>query len=252
LKISTSAAAAIALASISASAYAQTFTLDYQNNLVSGTYTSLPPGTTTTNPFTVSLPEASFTGSLTGYLTYTATTSSSGFHGYTLDGEAFTLSGANGTQVGFINGPMPLSYFGPTAPGVIGFYDDSIDGSTVVQTQDGNPTGATVSIQNTTYHASPTQLSIGANGVSASYELATVNGGCTNQFEPAFSPGGASYVYNGPGISVCSLTATSSSAGTWTVASTNAPEIDPGMAGSALTLLAGCVAMMRSRGRVVA
>jgi hypothetical protein len=128
LKISTGLAAAIAFGSISVSAYAQTVTLDYQNDSVGGTYTSLPPGTTTTNPFTVSLPEASFTGNLTGYLTYTATySSSSGFHGYTLDGEGFTLSGANGTQVAFVNGPFPLSYFGPTAPGTIGFFDDSIN-----------------------------------------------------------------------------------------------------------------------------
>jgi hypothetical protein len=98
LKISTGLSAAIALASISTSAYAQTVTLDYQNNLVSGTYTSLPPGTTATNPITASLPQASFSGSLSGILTYSAAYSpSAGFNIYTLNDEQFTLTGANGT-----------------------------------------------------------------------------------------------------------------------------------------------------------
>jgi hypothetical protein len=253
LKISTSLAAAIALASISAGAFAQTVTLDYQNDLVSGTYTSLPSGTATSNPITVSLPEASFTGSLSGALTYSVAYSpSAGFNIYTLAAEQFTLTGANGTQLVFEDGPSPLSFFGPLPNSAdIGFFDSAGD-STYVQTLNGNPTGATVNIQDNAYHGSPTQLNIGASGVSASYEWATLNGTCNNQFEPANSSGGASYVYNGSGIPVCSLTATSSSPGTWTVATANAPEIDPGMAGSALTLLAGFAAMMRGRRRVAA
>jgi hypothetical protein len=87
--------------------------------------------------------------------------------------------------------------------------------------------------------------------VSLSWVWSSSNGQCGNQFVPENMPGGG-FIYNGAGISVCSLTATSSSPGSWTVAGASAPEIDPATAGSALTLLAGFAAMMRGRRRAAA
>jgi hypothetical protein len=238
LKILTSLAAAIALASIWASAAAQTYTLDY-NDQVSGTFTNLPPGWTSTQPYTQPLPTSAFQGSLSGSLTYTLSNGT-----YILTAEGFNVTGASGTQY-FQDDPYPLSY-GNGGPNFCDLLGHCID----VQGPAGAPTGATVNIANTAYNGGPTQLNISASGVSASYEWGGPNGTCVNQFVPSTTA--PTMVYNGPGIPVCSLTATSASPGTWTVAGANAPEIDPGMAGSALTLLAGCVAMMRARRRISA
>ncbi len=233
LKRSTRLAAAAALTWISASAYAQTFTLDYVNQ-VSGTFTNLPPGWTSTQPLSQPLPTSTFDGSLSGSVTYTL---SNGI--YILTAEEFNVTGASGTQY-FQDEPSPLSY-GNGGPDFCDGLGHCID----VQGPVGDPIGATVNIANTAYNGGPTQLNISASGASVSYEWGGTNGTCTSQFVPSTT--GPTMVYNGPGIPVCTLAATSSSPGTWTVASANAPEIDPGMAGSGLTLLAGCVAMMRGR-----
>jgi hypothetical protein len=231
MKVSKSLAAAIALASISASAYAQTVTLDYSDQ-VSGTFTSLPQGWPDFQP----LPTSTFDGSLSGSITYTLSNNI-----YVLTAEGFNITGASGTQF-FDNEPFPFSY-GSGGPNFCDGAGHCID----VQGPPGAPTGATVNTSN--YAFSPDgQLIISASGVSASYLSGSLNLPCTAQF---FSvDGGNTFVHTGPNIPVCTLTAASSSPGTWTIASTNAPEIDPGMAGSALTLLAGCVAMMRARKRI--
>jgi hypothetical protein len=229
---------------------AQTVTLDYQNNQVSGTYTYLPTGMTATNAPDVPLPEASFSGSLTGSITYTAVYyPSNGFQNYIIDNAQFTLTGANGTPVTFEDLPQ-LGYFGNnTGPGQLDFFDVNNGGSLIVQTVDGVPDGATVDFRNYTYNASNSQLDIGASGVSASYLWQGGFGGeCVNQLEPAHDPGGG-FVYSGPEVPICTLTATSSSPGTWTAMTAIAPEIDPATAGSALTLLAGLAATVRARRR---
>lgn len=236
MKISTGLAATIALASISASAYAQTVTLDYIDQ-VSGTFTSLPSGWTSTEPLAQPLPTSTFDGSLSGSLTYTL---SNGVYVLTADG--FNVTGASGPQ-GFGSGPSTFSY-GSGGPNFCAGVGSCID----VEGPAGAPTGATVNLAFNPYNGSVTQLNISASGVSASYELGGTLGPCVDRFVP--SPTAPTMVYNGPSIAVCTLTATSSSPGTWTVASANAPEIDPGMAASALTLLAGCVAMMRGRKRI--
>jgi hypothetical protein len=241
LKISKGLAAAIALASISTSANSQSVTLDY-NDQVSASITSLPSGLTSLEPLAQPLPTTTFDGSLSGSLTYTV---SNGV--YVLTAEGFNVTGASGTQsldlVGV--GPDPFSYGSP-APDFCDGPGSCID----VQGPAGAPTGATVNLASDPYNGAVTQLIIGASGASAYYELGGVNGLCVDRFVP--SQTGPALVYNGPSIAVCTLTASSSSPGTWTVASATAPEIDPGMAGSALTLLAGCVAMMRGRRRVAA
>jgi hypothetical protein len=238
LKISTSWAAAIVLTSISASAFAQTITLDYQNNLVSGTYTSLPPGLTSTLEYGQTFPEAAFTGSLSGFITYSTS-------GGIADAE-FTLAGANGTQLVFIDAPSPLTDYGN------GGICDSFGNCTNVQSSNGSPVSATVNIADVNGRGGAiSQLNTTPGGVSLSWEWSSSNGGCGNQFLPENMPGG-DFIYNGAGIPVCSLTATSSSPGSWTVAGVSAPEIDPATAGSALTLLAGFAAMMRGRRRAAA
>ena len=233
MKTSTSLAAAIALATISASAYAQTVTLDYQDQ-VSGTFTTLPQGWPEFQP----LPTSTFNGSLSGSITYTLSNNL-----YVLTAEGFDITGASGTQ-SFFNGPLPFSY-GSGGPNFCDGLGHCID----VQGPPAAPTGATLNTSN--YENSVLgQLSISASGVSASYESGGLELPCTAQF---FSEnGGSTFVHTGPSIPVCTLTAASSSPGTWTIASTNAPEIDPGLAGSALTLLAGCLAILRGRTRALA
>jgi hypothetical protein len=226
------------LASISAGAFAQTVTLDYQNDLVSGTYTSLPPGMTSTLEFVQTFPEAAFTGSLSGSISYSAS-----------DGVAdaeFLLTGANGTQLPFIDAPSPLINFGS------GLICDSIGNCTNVQSSNGSPVSATVNIEDVNgREGAISKLNITPGSVSLSWVWSSSNGQCGNQFVPENMPGGG-FIYNGAGISVCSLTATSSSPGSWTVAGASAPEIDPATAGSALTLLARFAAMMRGRRRAAA
>jgi hypothetical protein len=236
LKISTTLAAAAALASITASAYAQTVTLDYIDP-ISGTFTTLPAGWTSPEPLAQPLPTTAFDGSLSGSVTYTL---SNGV--YVLTADAFNVTGATVPQ-GFGSGASTFSY-GNGGPD----FCDGVGSCIDVQGPAGAPTGATVNLTSNEYHGSDSLLNISASGVSASYELGGTLGPCVDRFVP--SQTGPTMVYNGPTIAVCTITATSSDPGTWTVASADAPEIDPGTAGSALTLLAGCVAMMRGRKRI--
>jgi hypothetical protein len=223
----TSLAAAIALASICASASAQTFTLDYDDP-VSGTFTSLPQGWPETQP----LPTRTFDGTLSGSISYTLSNNL-----YVLTAEGFTIAGASGVQA-FENEPFPFSN-GNGGPDFCDGAGHCID----VQGPPGAPTDATVNIANNA-NGLLGQLNISASGVSASYLSGSLELPCTAQFFMVSGQGAP--VHTGPTIPVCTLTATSASAGTWTVASADAPEIDPGTAGSALTLLAGFAAMFRS------
>jgi hypothetical protein len=233
LKISASLATVIAIASLSASADAQTVTLDYQNQ-VGGTFTSLPQGWTSTQP----LPTSTFEGSLSGSLTYTLFDST-----YSLTAEGFSITGASGTQF-FDNEPFPFSS-GNGGPD----FCDGVGHCINVQGPPLAPTGATVNTANNAYSVFG-QLNISASGVSANYMGGTLELPCTSQFY-SVNGGGAS-VHTGPSIPVCTLAAVSSAPGTWTVASANAPEIDPGMAGAGLTLLAGIAAIVRGRRRTSA
>jgi hypothetical protein len=145
--------------------------------------------------------------------------------------------------------------FGSTAPTFItsaAFYSGNdacanAMNTICVITQNGVITGAGVGLVNNAYHSSPTQLSIGPLGDSASYLFGTTLGSCEN-YQRVFDTGGT---YTGDTISPCSVQASSSVAGTWTVSTTNAPEMDPGFAGSAFTLLAGCLAILRGRRRTL-
>jgi hypothetical protein len=213
-------------------------TLNYQSTVLTGDYSYLPTGISNSGP----IPSAPFTGILTGSVLFDETT-------LALNGVAgpisydFELTGSGVTDV----------EFGSTAPTFItyaAFYSGNdacanAMNTICVITQNGVITGAGVGLINNAYHSSPTQLSIGPLGDSASYLFGTTLGGCES-YQRVFDTGST---YTGDTISPCYVQASDAAAGTWTVSTTNAPEMDPGFAGSGLTLLAGCLAVLRGRRR---
>lgn len=212
-------------------------TLSYQSAPLVGNYSTLPTGLPNTSP----LPGASFIGTISGTVMFDATTlAQAGF--VTSFTDTFQLTGSGGVDVGFDSGLQPtmLSFTNLSCA--------NSSGSICVTSDGGVITGATVGLVDSVYHGSPSQLSIGAQGDSAFYLFASTQGTCGN----IASEGPPGATYTGPTISPCSVVAASSTPGTWTVASTSAPEIDPGSAASALTLLAGFAALMRGRRRATA
>lgn len=229
MKRSSSVALAVTLAIVPLSSFAQSFTMDYVNNDVSGTYTYLPQGWT--DP--LALPSATFNGTLTGTLDYDMSNGQ-----YLLTSEAFTLTGANGSQLAFYDAPAPLSNF-PSGQAC-----DSLGHCIDLQSINGVPTSVTVDIGNSRPSSPQTQLSIASN-LSATYQWAGSNGTCANQF--TYQGGNPSY--NGTGVAVCNLNATSDSAGIWTdpPGSLAAPEIDPSETVTAIMLLLGTLLIVRSK-----
>jgi hypothetical protein len=210
--------------------------LTYTSALLLGTSTSLPTGLQNNAP----LPVAPFQGMITGSVVFDATQlgqdSVTGAISY-----SFLLSGAGGTSVGFYS----------TVPVIIALGcggGTNCIGLTPTTGRDGAYTGATVDLLGDAYHAPESQVVIGPTGDYATYSLAGTSDYCPSQVDQG-NPGGT---YSGRTINPCSLKASSSTAGTWVVSSTQAPEIDPGMAGSGMTLLAGCLAILRGRKRVSA
>ncbi len=94
-------------------------------------------------------------------------------------------------------------------------------------------------------------------GAAISWSYASQGPGATVETISVGSNGGDSFLqygdcdYNAPaGGGRCGLSLSNLTPGTWTVTSTEAPEIDPATAGSAFTLLAGIAALVRSRRRM--
>jgi hypothetical protein len=208
-------------------------TLTYQGMPLTGTYSSAVSGLPTADPFVTSLFTGSMMGSvvlradpdaLAGYdlLTYNFS------YNFSLDGSG----DASGVDIGFDSAPTPVMIYAGNCIGsgnCIGIYSSN-----------GVITGADIDLRDNFRPVSPVEGVIGPNGDSASF----VDAGCS--FGVATSP---RPTYTGP-TCVSYLTAANSTAGMWSVSSTATPEIDPGTAGTALTLLAGFAAIMRGRRRI--
>jgi hypothetical protein len=230
---------ALSLASLPLTANAdELVTLSYQSALLTGSYSYLPTGLSDS----ALLPSSPFTGTLSGSVLFDETT-------LALNGVVSPISydlelmGSGGLDIGF-GSTAPIFLFDVTSE----FEAASCAGSSnniCVITQNGVITAASVGLVSNFYHSPPTQLSIGPQGDSAFYQFATTMGTCEN-YQLTFDTGST---YTGNTISPCVVQASSATAGKWTVSSTNAPEIDPGFAGSGLTLLAGCLAILRGRRR---
>jgi hypothetical protein len=213
-------------------------TLSYQSAPLIGSYSSLPTGLSNT----AALPTSSFTGTITGSLVFDETTNPP-TQSIVPISDSFQLMGSGGTDIGFFSGPAPL---------LVSYNNLSCaNGSNVicVTTADGAITGATVGLVDSAYRGTPSQLSIGPQGDMASYLYSTTLQGTCGNIASEGPPGAT---YTGSTISPCSVQAASSTPGTWTVTTTSAPEIDPGTAASALTLLAGFAALVRGRRRATA
>jgi hypothetical protein len=206
---------AMLLALASTSAAAQTVTWEYSNPNVSGTYESLSEGASTESI-------AAFQGTLSGSFSYTISGNS-----YTLNSESFTLTGASGSQV-FVDFPAPL--WAP--PGIPDFCDDAGDCINATASP-------TLNIENIWSGGATSTLAITADGLTGTYAYRGSNGGCAQAITFGAN--------TGPAIPVCSVSLSSDSAGTWVDPVTAAPEMDVGSAGAAMTLLAGCVAIMGRR-----
>lgn len=208
-------------------------TLTYQSAPLTGTYTSAVSGLLTADPYVTAPLIGTITGSVVFDETELASSGAIGAESY-----SFTLTGsgsANGINIGFDSSPTPaLIIIGGNCSGSATFI--------CVNSSNGVITGASVGLLDNFFPTDPVQVSIGPQGDSASL----VSGACTFGVETSTGP-----TYTGR-TCISYLTASNSTAGKWTVTSTAAPEIDPGTAGSALTLLAGFAAMVRGRRRVAA
>lgn len=213
-------------------ASAQTTVLQYQGDIMTGTSTSLSAGqsspTLPTNPFI-------------GYLTASVTLSGPlGPTSLTLESWQVNLEGSNGIDLSFMGAPEPVLV--NCCLSGSGFVGNNEIGIT---TDDGAVTGATMGISVDPYHGNNAYISIGPSGDFFSYSYGTTQGACEN-LVPDY-PGAPPY--SGGTINPCSVQASNTLRGKWTV--TAAPEIDPGFAGSALTLLLGTLVVLQGRRRAV-
>lgn len=235
-------------------ANAQITTLEYQGDVISGTSTYLPNGTTCTQGpdgtcGSVTLPTSPFVGSFTASIVIEGTVSANNL---TLVSDSFSFNGANfmggsGTSfsLALLTG-LPFISSGGT-----GF--NSFGGSINLTTSNGTITGAVVDINGGAGGGgrSDNELyDIGPGGDSFIYGYTQgTNGGCENIITDggeSTSNGLGTVTYTGGTINPCSLSGSNTTAGTWIV-STPAPEIDPASAASGLTLLLGSAFVLRSR-----
>jgi hypothetical protein len=214
-------------------------TSDYQSALLTGSYTYLPVGLSNQ---VNDLLNSSFTGTITGSVVFdeTSLAQSRAIGFISSVSYNFQLSGTNGIG----------SDFGATVPVMLsdGTCQSGSASCIGITIQNNVITGATVGLIDNAYHSSPTRLSIGSTGDFASFDFNNTSLGSCTTILSARSPNGSD---EGAPINPCSFTASSSMAGTWIVTSTAAPEIAPGEAGGALTLLFGIVAVTLSRRKPV-
>jgi hypothetical protein len=208
-------------------ANAQTATLEYQSNALTGstTYYSNPtsPYLLTPQEFAASFATTPFIGNITASLNLVGGDSLSGMvnvMGY--NGTSIDLGfDVNATNLG--NASQPFSAFAGSS------------GTIDLIKSNGAITGATIDVAFSSYHGSNMFLAIGPNGDSVSYTYAGVNGACTQQGAAEPNP--------------CTVVASSKSAGVWLV--TQAAEIDPASAASGLTLLLGGLTVLRGRRKLI-
>jgi uncharacterized repeat protein (TIGR03803 family) len=180
-------------------------TLTYHSSpSLSGTYTFLPTGLLSNQD----LPSAPFSGTLSGTVVVDKTTLDENQNGYSDFPlySSFQLVGTGGTNVTMYSTYQVLIGDGQ---GSCAGYENNI----CLTTSNGVITGATVSLFGQSYHSYLSALSIGTQGESENYEFGSTYGGC----EDYLDSGPPGTIYTGPMISPCSVQASSSLAGTWTV-----------------------------------
>jgi hypothetical protein len=183
----------------STGADAQTTTLYYQSNAMTGTSDYLTAGAT-------SLTTAPVIGSISGSIVLTGSIAASDLE---LSSYSFSFSGNNGspfTLGGVVQGPYP---------GTFSFGNGQFEGGSVsffVTTANGAITGASGSLGDGPY-GGITLLTLGPDGDKFQYEYGNhVLGGCINE------------IYEGaPAINPCDVEVSSSAAGVWTVQTAPVP-----------------------------
>jgi hypothetical protein len=219
---------------------AQTTSLDYQGNVMSGSSSYLPTGFTYPSEGNAVLPSTPFTGTYTASITLTGSLAANDLFitSYTL-----SLNGNNGygyTDESSSDSAGPSSPIFIESPGGTSFCG-SLSGSCIDLTSaNGAITGASIEIFSSGYHVSTTVFGIAASGDFYNSQANGTNGSC--QYEIPSSPGA---VYTGPTINPCAVIAGNEAAGTWTVSQT--PEIDASSAVSGMMLLIGGAAVLRGK-----
>lgn len=212
--------ALLVLASFSSMATAQEYVLTYTGQ-VTGTEDSILTGATEPTP-------APYSATFSAFIDL-----SGPVNNLTLG----TASGLGADVQAPFNFNGPNSFFS-SVPNTMGADAAEID----IITQGGSIQGAKV-----TFTDFPNSFSISPTGAASELVVFNSNifGGCETQL------GGITNSVPGtvanPGAPIpCSVNAAATT-GTWTLTTTAAPEIDPASAWSALTLLAGALALMRGR-----
>jgi len=178
---------------------AQTTTLYYQSNAMTGTSDYLTAGAT-------SLTSAAVIGSISGTIVLTGSIGADNLY---LSSYNFSFIGNNGSPLtlgGVVQGPYP---------GTFSFGNGQFEGGSVsffVTTANGAITGASGSLGDGPY-GGITQLTLGPSGDKFQYEYGNhVLGGCINE------------IYEGsPAINPCDVDVSSSAAGVWTVQTAPVP-----------------------------
>src|SRR5487761_156041 len=213
---------------------AQTTTLAYRGELVTGTSTSLLSGTTGP-PDLLPLTPLPFSGFVSGTITFSGSLAADNLALVSYD---FRLRGTDGSDIGLYALPAGFSG-GPNFCGLDSCIDLTLlDGVT--------PVGATVDLAYDEYHEPQSDLIASPAGDSVSYEQAGSYGSCQSLQDTYYPDGTAAYT--GPTIRDCTTDASNIDPGRWTVVP--APEFDPASGYAALTLLLGGLAMLRGRRRV--
>jgi hypothetical protein len=216
---------------------AQTTTLEYHGELMTGTSASLLNGSTGPDQEYLPLTTEPFEGRITGTLTVSGQPNSNDL---ALVSYNFFLTGEDGLRIGLYAGPAPLIYDGGTSNSFCG-YDGCID----LTMLNNSFVGAALDLSDDTYHSDQSEFVVSPLGDSVFYLQASTQGTCQTEYFGSPNPDG-SFTYNGPTVRDCSVDASNSDPGRWSVM--KAPELDGTSALGALTLLLGSLAVLRKPG----
>jgi|HubBroStandDraft_1064217.scaffolds.fasta_scaffold06705_8 hypothetical protein len=228
----------VAIIGAPAALNAQTTTLAYQGNVMSGSSSYLPSGFTYPSEGGVVLPSSPFSGTYTASITLTGSLAANNLY---ITSYSLSLTGSNGYTDGSSSdsagpaSPIYVEYPGGTS------FCGSLTGSCIdLTTANGAITGASIEIFSSGYHESTTVFGLESSGDWYSSQANGTNGGCNIPYAPGS-------VYTGPTINPCTVSAGNAAAGNWTVS--HVPEMDGSSALSGMMLLIGGAAVLRGRAR---
>jgi hypothetical protein len=214
---------------------AQTTTLDYQGYVMGGTSTTPPPGSPPSLIDIGSLTPISTMATFNAELTLSGSPAQNNLAIVSYD---INVNTNNGNRFAFVNLGGGL----PTAPIVGGASCSSLTYETIGcirLTASGNTlSGANFNLQTDWAKAPNFQLNIGPGGDAFGYHVAAGNCRAATGVYTITYVGAAA---NSP----CTVNVSNSTAGAWRAES--APEMDPASAASGLTLLLGCLLVLRGR-----